>query len=51
MGPDPTQSISWLTQPDQPNTTNNGAYSLVVTYFYTLNLTRSYLIIQASTDS
>jgi len=24
--------------PTQPNTTNNGAYSLVVTYFYTKNL-------------
>ena len=43
---DPTQPISWLTQPNplqvekfwsnptQPNTTNNGAYSLAVTYFY-----------------
>jgi len=48
--PDPTQQISWLTQPNplqvekfgpnptQPNTTNNWAYSLVVTYFYTKNL-------------
>ena len=45
--PDPTQPISWLTQlqvekigpnPTQRNTTNNGAYSLVETYFYTYNL-------------
>jgi len=38
--PDPTQPISWLIQSNpthhiwtQPNTTNNGAYSLVATYF------------------
>jgi len=40
FGPDPTQS----------NTTNNGAYSLVVTYFYT----QTYLVLfvnQASTYS
>ena len=46
--PDPTQPISWLTQPlqvgklgpkpTQPNTTNNLAYSLVMRYFYTKNL-------------
>ena len=47
--PNPTQPTSWLTQPNplqvekfgpnptQPNTTNNRAYSLVVTYFYTQN--------------
>jgi len=51
--PNPTQPISWLTQPNplqlekfgrnptQPNTTNNRAYSLVVTYFYTRNLSVS----------
>jgi len=35
LWPNPTQPISWLTQPNptQPITTNNGAYSLVVTYF------------------
>jgi len=32
--PDPTQPISWP-NPTQPITTNNGANSLVVTYFYT----------------
>jgi len=43
--PDPTQPISWLTQPitsgkiwTHPSTTNNGEYRLVVTYFYTKNL-------------
>jgi len=29
---------SILCDPTQPNTTNNGAYRLVVTYFYTKNL-------------
>ena len=50
---DPTQPISWLTQPNtthykwknldptQPSTANNGACSLVVTYFYTQNLSVS----------
>ena len=56
--PDSTQPISWLTQPTtqpnslqlkkcgpnptRPNTTNNGAYSLVVTYFCTQNLSRPF---------
>jgi len=56
--PDPTQPISWLTQPNpiqvekfgpnptQPNTTNNGAYSIVLTKsttsFYTQNLSRTF---------
>jgi len=36
--PNPTH-YKWKTvDPTQPNTTNNGAYSLVVTYFYTENL-------------
>jgi len=46
----PTHQLTDPTQPDpvqvkklgpnrtQPNTTNNGAYSLVVTYFHTQNL-------------
>jgi len=53
LWPDPTQPISWLTQPNplqvekcgpnptQSNIANNGAYSLVVTYFYTQNLSVS----------
>jgi len=28
--------------PTQPNTTNNGAYSLAVTYFYTRNISRTF---------
>jgi len=51
---DPTQPISWLTQPNplqvekiglnptQPNTTTSRAYSLIVTYFYTQNLSRTF---------
>jgi len=38
--PDPTH-YKWKKcghNPTQPNTTNNGAYSIVVTYFYTKNL-------------
>ena len=31
-----------LTDPTQPNTTNNGGYSSVVTYFYTHNLSRTF---------
>jgi len=31
-----------LTDPTQPNTTNSGAYTLVVTYFYTQNLSRTF---------
>ena len=38
MWPDPTQPVSWLTQ---PNTTNKGAYGLVVTYF----IHRTYLVL------
>jgi len=54
--PDPTQPISWLTQPTNPiqvekfgpnpthpNAANNGAYSLVVTYFYTRKLSRTFM--------
>jgi len=48
----PTHQLTDPTQPDplevkkfgpnqtQTNTTNNGAYSLLVTYFYTQNLSR-----------
>jgi len=51
---DPTQPVSWLTKPNlihckwekldptQPNTTNNGAYTFVVTYFYAQNLSRTF---------
>ena len=35
-----TSGKTWT--PTQPNTTNNGAYSLVVTYFYTQNLSRNF---------
>jgi len=44
LWPNPTQPISWLTQPNptRPITTNNGAYSLVVTYFYTQDLSRTF---------
>jgi len=36
--PNPLQVEKFGPNPTQPNTTNNGAYSLVVTYFYTKNL-------------
>jgi len=36
--PNPLQVEKFGRNPTQPNTTNNGAYSLVVTYFYTKNL-------------
>ena len=36
--PNPTHYKWKNLDPTQPNTTNNGAYSLVVTYFYTKNL-------------
>jgi len=37
---DPTQPTTSGKIWTQPNTTNNGAYSLVVTYFYTQNLSK-----------
>jgi len=39
--PDPLQVEKFGPNPTQPNTTNNGACSLVVTYFYTQNLSVS----------
>ena len=36
--PNPLQVQKFGLNPTRPNTTNNGAYSLVVTYFYTQNL-------------
>ena len=36
--PNPQQVEKFGPNPTQPNTTNNGAYSLVATYFYTQNL-------------
>jgi len=36
--PNPLQVEKFGLNPTQPNTTNNGVYSLVVTYFYTKNL-------------
>ena len=54
--PDSTQRCKWENldptrpNPSQPITTNNGAYSLVVTYFYAQNLSRT-LRNQASTYS
>jgi len=38
----PTTSGKFGPNPTQPNTTNNGAYSLVVTYFYTHNLSYTF---------
>jgi len=38
----PTQPIASRKIWTQPNTTNNGAYSLVVTCFYTQNLSRTF---------
>jgi len=40
--PNPLQVKKIEPNPTQPNTTNNGAYSLVVTNFYTQNLFRSF---------
>ena len=39
--PNPTHYKLKNLDPTQPNTANNGAYSLVVTYFYTQNLSVS----------
>ena len=39
--PDPIQVEKFGPNPTQPNTTNNRADSLVVTYFYTQNLSVS----------
>ena len=44
---DPTQTNPLKVEkfgpnPTQPNTTDNGAYSLVVTHFYTYNLSRTF---------
>ena len=39
---DPTRRITSGKIWTQSNTTNNGAYSLVVTYLYTQNLTRTF---------
>ena len=39
--PNPLQVEKFGPNPTQPNTANNGAYSLVVTYFYTQNLSVS----------
>ena len=39
--PNPLQVEKFGPNPNQPNTTNNGAYSVVVTYFYTKNLSVS----------
>jgi len=39
--PNPLQLEKIGPNPTQPNTTNNGAYTLVVTYFYTQNLSVS----------
>jgi len=39
--PNPLQVEKFGPNPTQPNTANNGAYSFVVTYFYTKNLTVS----------
>jgi len=38
--PNPLQVEKFGPNPTQPNATNNGAYSLVVTRFYTHNLSR-----------
>ena len=40
--PSPLQVEKTGLNPTQPSTTNNGAYSLVVTYFYTQNLSRTF---------
>ena len=40
--PKPLQVEKFGPNPTQPNTTNNGAYSLVVTYFYTQKLSRTF---------
>jgi len=39
---DPTQSTTSGKIWTQPNTSNNGAYSLIVTYFDTQNLSRTF---------
>ena len=39
--PNPPQVEKFGPKPTQPDTTNNRAYSLVVTYFYTQNLSFS----------
>jgi len=41
--PNPLQVEKFGPNPTQPNTTNNRAYSLVVTYFYTKNLSCIFL--------
>jgi len=40
--PNPLQVEKFWPNPTEPNTTNNGAYSLAVTYFYTQNLSLSF---------
>ena len=49
--PNPTHYKWKNLDPTRPNTTNNGAYSLIVTYFYTQNLSRTFSLNQASTYS
>jgi len=39
--PNPLQVGKFGSNPTQPNTTNNGAYSLLVAYLYTQNLSRT----------
>ena len=40
--PNQLQMEKFGPNPTQPNTTNNGAYSLAVTYFYTRNISRTF---------